>query len=168
MTRLLRLALVPLLAVAAAYVVYRCCYLPWRADVERKRLETITMALWQRQPIFASVRARENVVAARTYLDRGIHNTGLYMAAAANYRLFDDLDDAAAMYRAALRYDQRPELYYNLGIVELNRRHRAEAKAALVHAVLFNPWLIYDIDDPEMYSAAQAALASRHLLFFPQ
>ena len=50
MTRLLRLALVPLLAVAAAYVVYRCCYLPWRADVERKRLETITMALWQRQP----------------------------------------------------------------------------------------------------------------------
>src|SRR5262245_47940414 len=119
--------------------IYRVAYLPWRADVERKRIETITMALLERQPAFGRGRARENIVAARRYLDRGAHNTGLYMAAAANYRFVEDFDEAAAMYQACLRYDRRPELYYNLGIVELERFHRDAAKDALVCAAVFNP-----------------------------
>src|SRR5438552_2744965 len=115
------------IAVTCGLAVHRLCYLPWRADVERKSLETITLALWERQPTFAAVRARQNVAAAEVYLDmRGIHNTGLYMATAANYRLLEDFDHAAAMYYEALRFDRRPELYYNLGITEVSRGRRQQ------------------------------------------
>src|SRR5262249_30505601 len=115
----IRIAAALLMAAAAAVAVYRLAYLPWRADVERKKLEDITVALWEPRPAFAAVRARENIAAARAYLDRrGIHNTGLYMAAAANYRIVEDYDNAAGMYRTALRYDRRPEIYYNLGLME--------------------------------------------------
>ena len=126
--------------------------------MERLKLETNTYALLKREPAFAAVRARQNVDAARYYLDRGVHNTGLYMVAGANYRIFDDLDHAAEMYQAALRYDKRPELYFNLGMVELDRGNRIVGKQTLIEAARFNPSLIGDIADPDIRDAAQRAI----------
>jgi tetratricopeptide (TPR) repeat protein len=152
------------IAAAVVIAVYRLAYLPWRADVERKRLETITVTLWERQPVFGGVRARENVGAARVYIDQGVHSVGLYMVTAANYRYLEDYDHAAEMYRMALRYERRPELYYNLGMVELSRRHPEEAKEALIRAGLFNPFLILEIEDLNIRAAVESAVATRRLL----
>jgi tetratricopeptide (TPR) repeat protein len=153
-----------IVAVAAAAAVYRFAYLPWRADVERKRLEAITLALWDRSPAFVRGPAQENVARARNYLDRGVHNTGLYMAAAANYRLLDDLEQAAEMYRTALHYDQRPELYFNLGVVELGRGQIDAGKQALIRAALFNPYLIPEIPDSAVRDLVEVTVGKRRVL----
>lgn len=162
--RLIRIALALMIACGAFVASYRFAYLPWRADVERKRLERITLALWERQSRFGQVRARENVADARRYLDRGVHNTGLYMITAANYRLLDDYDQAVAMYREALQYDRRPELYYNVGLMELGRGRKEEAREALIYAALFNPYYILDIHDEETRNAVERAVAPRRVL----
>src|SRR5262245_46389620 len=142
MIKLIKVAGAIVIGLAALFAVRRLAYLPWRADVERKSLERITLALWERKPVFAVVKARQNVVAARAYLDHGIHNSGLYMAAAANYRLFDDFGHAEEMYRSALRYDRRPELYFNLGLMQIDLGRREEGIQTLIRAGLFNPYLI--------------------------
>ena len=162
--RLIRIAAALLIACGAVVASYRFAYLPWRADVDRKRLERITLVLWERQPRFGQPRARENVAEARQFLDRGIHNTGLYMVAAANYRILDDYDRAVAMYREALQYDRRPQLYYNVGLMELGRGHKEEAKEALIYAALFNPYYILDIPDLEVRSEVERAVAPRRVL----
>jgi tetratricopeptide (TPR) repeat protein len=161
--RLIRIAAALIVAGMAAAAVYRLAYLPWRADLERKRREAITLALLQREPTFTAVRARANIAGARDYLDRGIHNTGLYMVAAANYRLVDDLDRAAEMYRAALRYDRRPEIYFNLGMTELGQGRTVAAKEDLVRAALFDAWLIPEIADP-IRAEVETAVERRRLL----
>lgn len=160
-----RIAAALLIAGAAVAAVYRIAYLPWRADVERKSLEAITLALWERQPTFAAVRARQNIAAAEVYLDmRGIHNTGLYMATAANYRLVEDFDHAAAMYYEALRFDRRPELYYNLGITEVSRGRRQQGIDILIRASMFNPFFIQDITDGEVRSKVEDVVHARRFL----
>ena len=164
MVKLLRLAAALVIAVTAMFAGHRLAYLPWRADVERKRIETITFALWERRPPFASVRARQNISDARGYLDRGIDNTGLYMAAAANYRLLDDFGHAAEMYRRALRYDRRPELYFHLGLMEINLGHRQAGIDMLIRAALFNPFLIQEIDENEIREKVEKAVHARRYL----
>jgi tetratricopeptide (TPR) repeat protein len=161
----IRIAAALMIAGVTIFAAYRLTYLPWRADVERKSLESITLALWERQPTFAAVRARQNVAAARTYLDRrGIHNTGLYMTAAANYRLLDDFDGAAAMYYEALRFDRRPELYYNLGLTEVNRGRRQQGVDILIHAGMFNPFFIQDITESDVRNKVEDAVHARRFL----
>ena len=54
---------------------------------------------------------------------------------------------AAALYRSALRFDRRPEIYVNLAGVELELGQRDQAREHLVLACLFNPWYISQIDD---------------------
>lgn len=161
----IRIAAALLVAGGTALAVQHLCYLPWRADVERKKQEDITVALWERQPAFTAVRARQNVLVARSFLDkRGIHNTGLYMTAAANYRLLEDYDSASEMYKEALRFDRRPELYYNLGISEVNAGRRKEGVDALIHAGLFNPFLIPDLTDAQIRAEVETAVHKQRFL----
>jgi O-antigen ligase len=72
-------------------------------------------------------------------------NINTYMVAAANYRSLGRLEDAARLYRIALSYDRRPELYYNLGVVELDLRQRQAAVADLLTAIRFSREYMSDL-----------------------
>ena len=98
----------------------------------------------------AAIRARRNLEALSRCTASG--DIDLYMLRAANYRLLGRTAEAAAQYSMALRYDERPEIYFNLGITQLQMGRRGDAVRSFTTAVRFNPYIIGEITDPTVWS----------------
>jgi hypothetical protein len=130
------------LAVAA---INRVAYQPWRCSVMRRTLEPATLLLWERHDLSVRARARENAAMARACISVTPYDSAPYMIAAANDRLAGDSITAAAMYEGALRFDRRPEIYFDLGLMQLERARIADAEESFVKAGSFDPYTILDI-----------------------
>ena len=95
----------------------------------------------------AAAIARTSLDMIEPCLERSSSEVDVYMIAAANYRTLGRLPDAVRMYKTALAYDRRPEIYYNLGIVELQLQQRPAAMADLLTAVRFSRMYMSDLPD---------------------
>ncbi|HWW62875.1 MAG TPA: tetratricopeptide repeat protein, partial [Thermoanaerobaculia bacterium] len=84
-------------------------------------------------------------------------NLNLYMIVAANYRVLGRYEDAIAMYRAALRYDRRPELYLNIGECYLALGNTEEAQRYLVATALFRIDIFQNVPDAPKQRAWEEA-----------
>jgi len=133
--------------IAAAFLINRIALQPWQCNLTEKEIQTRTSLTYDNvaDPMQTSRNAHENLAALEPCLDAAPHNIALYMLAAANQRLIGREADAATMYRRALQYDRRPELYYNLGVVELQLHQRDAAIADLLTAVSFSRAYLHDL-----------------------
>jgi hypothetical protein len=79
------------------------------------------------------------------------------MVYAANLRFMGRQQEAIAVYRDALRYDRRPELYLNLGQTLLDVGDETEGMRTLITACKYDPDLVADIPSrhEELYAAVQ-------------
>jgi tetratricopeptide (TPR) repeat protein len=145
--------IIALAVLALKFVVWE----PYRCNVIKKSLEQNTLKLFDY--------ADQYVVAqkARYYLAT-LASCGdptdidLYMLRAANYRVLGRLTDAEATYQMALRYDQRPEIFFNLAQIQLALGKRDEAIENYSTAVRFNPYIIGDITDPAIWHEVHVRL----------
>ncbi|HMC22643.1 MAG TPA: hypothetical protein VKL19_12400, partial [Thermoanaerobaculia bacterium] len=78
-----------------------------------------------------------------------------YMIAAANYAVLHRIPEAIVMYERALRYDRRPEIYFELGMAYLEVGQRDRAISALLvwrlfyardTGVIFDPSVRAEVD----------------------
>jgi tetratricopeptide (TPR) repeat protein len=164
MSRPLRLGCVVALVVLAGWLVVRFAWEPWRCNVERRQLDARTAALWQRRGLSVREPARDNIRAARRCLAITPGNAALYAIAASNYVMLEDNATAADMYAAALRFDRRPELYYNLAATQLELARKPEAIENFTRAGLFNPYMILDIPADDIRAVVETAVAPRRPL----
>jgi O-antigen ligase len=143
----LSIALVVVIVIVAAFMINRIALRPWQCNVAEKEIQTRTSLTYDSvsDPIVASRNAHENLAALEPCLDAAPNDVALYMLAAANDRLIGRDADAATMYRRALHYDRRPELYYNLGVVELQLHQRDAAIADLLTAASFSRTYLQDL-----------------------
>jgi len=132
---------------AATFLAWRMAWQPWQCNVTMKEIQARTSRTYDVvvDPFRASRYARANLTALDLCLKAAPDDVALYMLAAANDRLIGRFDDAATMYRKALQYDRRPELYYNLGLMELALNQRQAAVADLLTAVCFSRTYIRDL-----------------------
>ena len=79
------------------------------------------------------------------------------MMRAANDRVLGNYEEARATYQEALRYDRRPELYYELGTTDLQLGRRDEGLDALYQAVLFSRNYLQSLS-PDVVSELKARL----------
>jgi Tfp pilus assembly protein PilF len=122
---------------------------PYRCNATEKIVEQSTLALFEQRPSIQQFpTARDNLTAVRRCLEKDPSNVNLRMVGAANLRILRRLDEAAAEYQRALDFDRRPELYLNLGLVQLELGKQDEAMRNLVRAVHFNPTFIESIPQP--------------------
>ena len=79
-----------------------------------------------------------------------VHPTAIdfYMTVAVDDRVIGRLQHAAEMYAEALTYDRRPELYLELGTVQLEMNQRQAAIDTLTKASSFDINLANSIPDP--------------------
>jgi len=75
-------------------------------------------------------------------------NVNLYMLAGANYSAREQHEDAVRMYEDALRYDHRPEIYFNLGAELLKLGRTDESLEPLTIACGIKSSMVNDIPDP--------------------
>ena len=66
-----------------------------------------------------------------------------------------DLQTAIADYGRALEIDRRPEIYFHLGLAQLDSSDRASGIENLVHACAFDPWRVVTIDDTLRHEVKQ-------------
>lgn len=144
---------------AAVWAVYRLSWLPYQCEVAQKRTEAAVIA------ITGMVATPRVVEVARNSMDRMQRcieicpaDVGLYMALAANQQVMGLLPAAANTYITALRYDRRPEIYLNLGRVQLQLNAQDEAVRNLTKACLFNINYINEISDSDIRNAVLNAV----------
>lgn len=136
-----------LVVIGATFLIGRIALQPWQCNLTEKKVQARTSLTYDNvaDAVQTSRNAHENLAALEPCLDVAPHNIALYMLAAANERLIGRDADAATMYRRALQHDRRPELYYNLGVVELQLHQHDAAIADLLTAVSFSRAYLRDL-----------------------
>jgi tetratricopeptide (TPR) repeat protein len=150
------------LAVAAAFGLWRLCYLPYRCNVEKKILVARSERAMRAREAAPTLRAARGIVAqANELLAICPDDIDLLMIRAANQRMVGDFADAANSYRVALDIQKRQELYYELGATELVLDDRRAAIEAFTNCVRFYPSQIANIEDPQVRAAVEARVFTR-------
>jgi len=139
------------------------CYVPYRCNQIIKTARPAALRAFDAtDPVRAAEIARANAALLQPCVAQAATMIDPYMIQAVDYRVLGNLNKAAQLYRHALRYDRRPELYLQLGITELQRNHRDEARRALEKAILFNPPMIEEISDPELRTDLSRLVQNSH------
>jgi tetratricopeptide (TPR) repeat protein len=108
-------------------------WVPYVCNITIRTVEARTGELFKaRMPDFQrAAAARENHRLLSTCDDCIGDNANVHLLAASNWSVRGDNEMAVREYTDALRYDRRPELYFNLGMAQLDREHFDDAVRSL-------------------------------------
>jgi hypothetical protein len=139
MRTIAKLLLTAVILVLFAAGLNYLCYRPYLCNQVSRSIKESTLLGWndaERAPENwrVVVEARRRLGRLQPCLDPCCATVELHMIAAANFRLLQRNGQAANEYRAALQYDQRPEIYFNLGLVEVADGQREQGIQDLVIA----------------------------------
>ena len=159
----LRAAAALVVVVVAGAALYFLCVVPWHCNVVKKARGGATdFAFEQAATPAGRMAARRNLAEFLPCLNALCRDVSLDMLAAANYRVVNRPEEAMALYRDALRRDQRPELYLNLAATELMLGDRNAAREHALRGTLFNVSMIAGIDDGLLREETARALIKLH------
>ena len=124
----------------------------WKGDVNRvvRRFHRISDT-YQRINL-----ARKNLARCEACLETFPDDYQLHLLRAANLRILGSYDEAVRTFQHALTLTERPEIYAQMGEVEIERGNVEAAKRALLRAAMFNIVYVETVDEPmksEIYSA---------------
>lgn len=130
-----------------AFALHRLAWMPWEANHVLSLVEARSrVAIDSGDPVTTAVIARGNIDQLRRISKATRDDANYYMLYAANAKLLGDLDLSERMYTAALdNADHRPEIYYERGLVYLQKGQVDAAVADLAHAAKFNPSVVYTL-----------------------
>ncbi len=157
--RIVRWLSASFVAALAAYALHGLTWKPFRCNITTLRVQNEALRVWKfpEAPRVAA-RARRAIVEMERCIASCPTNIDMYMTLALHDRLIGRFDHASAMYREALKYDRRPELFFNLGLVELEMRRRQSALLALSKACSFDIFYANDIPDVNLREEVFAAV----------
>lgn len=139
-----RKAVAGAIAAAWVYTIYAVVCRPYNTNILKKRVERqyahLANAISTVSPDVASVQvARQIITDLRAALRRNPADVDLYMELGAYERLLGNLSAARQLYRRALDYDRRPEIYRNLADTEFALSEWNDAVRDYAPAVRFYP-----------------------------
>ena len=100
--------------------------------------------------------ARKNLARCDECLETFPEDYHLHLLRAANLRILGRYDEAVRTFEHALTLTERPEIYAQMGEVEMERGNVEAARRALLRAATFNIMYVETVDDPlktEIYTA---------------
>ena len=158
MLRRSAVAIVRAAAIAAACAaIYFLCVVPYRANVEMRQLTKRSVLAQRVDQQRAVIVARSNLADLDRIARARRLDPAWYMLYGSNLEILDRLPEAAETYTAALRIDDRPELYVNRAMVSVQLGRTDAAVADLVKAVRFKPQVLNRLDGDLRARVAAAA-----------
>jgi len=158
MLRRSAVAIVRAAAIAAACAaIYFLCVVPYRANVEMRQLVKRSLLAQRVDEQRAVIVARSNLADLDRIARARRLDPAWYMLYGSNLEILDRLPEAAEVYTAALRIDDRPELYINRAMVSVHLGRTDAAVADLVKAVRFRPRVLDKLDGDLRARVAAAA-----------
>jgi tetratricopeptide (TPR) repeat protein len=168
MRRLFDLTALTIVSIATVYGIWRYAFVPYRCNVLLTDAKMrVRVAAQSSDPVLAAQLARRNIEDLQS-CDRGSPgSTAAAMVLAGSYRIVGRLNEAERVYERLLTFDRRAEIYYNLGMTQLDEGKRDAALQNLSTACIYNPSYIDAIDaySPEVrraLDAYQTQLATPH------
>jgi Flp pilus assembly protein TadD len=161
MRTLKSIAAAALLAAATASLYY-LCIAPYTANIQLVALIAQTQKAIAAPQVRGAIIARQNIEKIRKLMVVLPTSVDLYMLLAANYRIVGENGQAREAYNGALDFDRRPEIYFNLGMLELQEGQRDAAIRDFAYAVRFEPPLIDEISEESLQKEILAAAARLH------
>jgi hypothetical protein len=142
-------ALTGVILAAAAIAVRYVSYQPLRCNDVAMLVTGTTQHINQiADPSLLTVLTRENLEKLEPCRRDVPWNVNLHMLAGANYAARDQHEEAVRMYEEALRYDHRPEIYFNLGVELLKLGRTEESIEPLTIACGIKSSMVNEIPDP--------------------
>ena len=140
-----------------AWALQRYVWLPYRANHVLYQIDQRTEEAQKAGPYRALPAARENL--ARLDTIEGVAKTQVYyqMLYATNARILQRWDLAMQHFNDALAIDPRPEIYFQRGLMLVERGQVDAAMPDLVLAVRFNPTLAETLDENLQLRLVQAS-----------
>ena len=123
----------------ACLALYRLTWLPYHANHVLFEIDQSTAVAQNGGAYRAAPAARDNLARLQTVAAVAGTDIVYHMLYAANARLLQRWDDALQHYDAALAIDHRPEIYFERGMMLVERGNVDAALPDLVKAVRFRP-----------------------------
>lgn len=146
--RVMRIVASAIVVMVAGWALNRECLRPFRCNRDRliaqRSVDRAFEVRYNPADIAQTMRMHQRVL--RACLECTSQDVALHMQLAALQRFIGRNDDAEQTYLNALRYDERPELYFNLGEAQLAQKKEKEAIASFAHAAVFNPYNLQHLD----------------------
>jgi tetratricopeptide (TPR) repeat protein len=144
------------------FALRSCVVIPAQCMTRVKTVEDQTrLALEASGNFQAVVLARQNIDVLRRCENHYPLDVNVYMLEGANFQIMQQLDRASAAYEKALRIDRRPEIYFNLGVVQLELKDREKARANFISAVTFAPTMLEEIPDITIREEVKAEIVRK-------
>jgi tetratricopeptide (TPR) repeat protein len=138
--------LIRLVALAiGALAMDRCCTLPFLCNRQVRVLQRRTQAAMDYPAARAAVVARENIERMNRVIGGCSTDVNAQLLFAANAELIGDTRGQFEHLDAALKIDQRPELYYDRGMANVALGRIDAAVEDLATAARFNPTVIENL-----------------------
>lgn len=149
------------IAVALSVVpVWFLAVVPWGCNVTTREMEAAMAEALRGNPQARAYLAA-NTGRAERCRKHVRHDQSLNVAVASAYSLTGRSAEALAVYEDALRYDRRPEIYFNIGGIYLKTGYSEKAFDNFLTAARFNPGLADRISGDSMKSRVKYELAQR-------
>jgi hypothetical protein len=152
----LQVVLGAIVIVVAGLAIYHLCIIPFRDNVTLREIEQRFSVAQSIDPLRATPLARKNLDDLRSIERSQRLNPVWYTLYGANCEMLERWRDAADIYTRALAIDQRPELYLYRGLAMLHLGDIDRARADMITAVRFNPFLLDQIGG-ELRASVKAA-----------
>jgi len=156
----LRVVIALLIAAASLQAIQATVVRPYRCAQRKKLAQVVIDQAYRRgESMPSAIVARQHLDEITRCIQESPEDVDLWMNKAALLRLVGLDSEAIKAYEQALRYDRRPEIYLNLGIVQAQQGDKPAAIESYARAVLYSPGLTRALDDPEMRKAVLARAA---------
>jgi tetratricopeptide (TPR) repeat protein len=154
------------IAAAALAGTYRFGYLPIKVNYLTGVLRASGKATEEVTHEYTRlIRIRRDLALARELMHQTPERIGPYTVAAANEWLLGHREEALKLYEQTLAYDRRPEILIHMGILHCERGELEEARRRFLPAVLFNPFLRFQIPTTcPVEGVENAAMEHRRML----
>lgn len=144
---------------AACLGIYWLAVVPLRSNLVLREVEQHTVTARMVDTKRAAVLARMNLDELQRTATGGRLDPSWYLLRGANCELLERWQEAADAYTQALRIDDRPEIYFNRGLVMLRLGRIDAAVGDLTKAARFDPDVLKQIDgETRRRVAAEAGL----------
>ncbi|MFL6245842.1 MAG: hypothetical protein ACJ74H_07445 [Thermoanaerobaculia bacterium] len=160
--RVIRFALVLLLAAVSTAVVMRVAIPRWQCNLEKGRINRDVRRMSRSGDEYARIAsARANVAKCRECIALFPQDHQFYLLLAANLRILGERDEAIATLKHAITLVERPEMWAQIGELEIERGNPEAGRAAIMTAATFQIFYIDWVSEP-MRHQIQNAIMERY------
>jgi hypothetical protein len=134
---------------AATAVVIRVAIPRWECNREKGRINREVRRMWRTGDEYERItRARANVAKCRECLAQFPQDHQMHTLLASNLRILGERDEAIRTLRHAISLVERPDMWVQIGELEIERGDVEAGRAAIRTAAMFDFYFIDWVSDP--------------------